>query len=356
MRNVLLITVFILGLTTPRALYACGVCFELPEASVADHILSAQVIVLAGPASDNPFRYGARKILKGTSANLEAAPDIPFLVDSVTRRVFKSEPTTTVLLTYGPNQSNDPKRSLSMTWRRIFIMNPDRSEFLERLRTNSSFWADGVTGKPERVSFFADYLWHPDQALHDLALIELDRAPYAFVRSIEIKSSTGQILSELGDLSRFAFRSVAIRLLGLQTDPEALSIVRSRFAQSLKAGGLDSHAWALAGIEVDGSKAIRAIGLTLGRLQRTSEDRKSLIRALTDAGSAQSELRPKIAPILSEVLQRDQGLALQIALETRSWSEAVLHQQFGAIATQEETDPATQFAIKMVLGTDVTSD
>ncbi|WP_157054236.1 hypothetical protein [Ruegeria sp. 6PALISEP08] len=356
MKRFFAVVLCVLGLMTPRASYACVVCTELPDASIADHILSADVIVLAGPASENPFRYKAKKILKGGSERLNAVPEIPFLIDSVTRRAFRSDTTRAVLLTYGPTYKDSAGRGFSRRWRRIFIMNPERREFLDRLQTTGRLWAYGETDSPERVLFFAEYLWHPDQSLHNMALVEIGHAPYALVRPIGGKSSTSQILDELNDLKRFAYRSAAIRLLGLQTDPQARSIVRSRFTNSLKSGGFNNYEWAIAGIEADKETAISAIGVALQDPKMTSEDRKSLIRALTEAGSTQPTLRPKAVQTLSEALQKNSDLAIQIAAGTRGWGQTALHQQFEALAALEETDPATQFMISIVLGTDLPSE
>ncbi len=356
LRKHLAILICILGLVAPRASYACVVCTDLPDASIADHILSAEVIVLAGPTTENPFRFTARKILKGSPERLSAVPEIPFLIDSVTRRAFRADPTRTVLLTYGPTYRDSAGRGLSRGWQRIFTMNPDRTAFFEKLQTTGRLWAYGERDSAERVLFFAEYLWHPDQALHNMALVEIGLAPYARVRPLGGGYSTEQIVSELNDLNRFAYRSAAIRLLGLQTDPHARSVVRSGFAKSLKSGGFNGYEWALAGIEAENTSAIRAIGLALQNPQRASEDKKLLIRALTEAGSTQPRLRPEALRTLSEALTGNSDLAVQIAVGTRDWGRTVLHQQFEALAAEEETDPATQFMINFVLGTELSTE
>ncbi len=356
LRKLLIIFACMFVLTVPNDLHACGVCIERPDASLADHIISAEIIVLAGPTTDSPFRYKTHKIIKGSWDRLSAAPDISFLIDSVTRRAIRSDPTKSVLLTYGPVYKDSSGRSTSKSWRRIFLMNPDRRAFVEKLRSTGEHWVHGTTDTHDRVLFFAEYLWHPDHALHTAAMIEIGRAPYKLVRPISGRFSTRQVLQEFNDLNRFAYRSVAIRLLGLQTDPRARSFVRARYAKSLKSGGSNSFEWALAGIEADDETAISAIGLALQNTQRSEEDKTSLIRALAEAGSSQAKFRTQILQIFSEVLEQDPELALQIAIATRNWGKTALHQQFEALVALEETDPATQFVLNTVLGEDVPSD
>ncbi len=353
LQRLLVIIVCIIALTVPRAMQACTVCIELPETSIADHILSAKVIVFARPSPENPFKFSAHRFVKGSSKEFESLPEIPFLVDSVTRREFRSDPTTTVLLTYGPKFNDKAGRGISWGWRRIFTMNRDRNTFLERLQTIGRFWAHGETDNPERVLFFAEYLWHADTALHNVALVEVDRAPYKLVRAIGGSFSTSRILSELNDLNRFAYRPVTIRLLGLQTDSHARSVVRSRYIKSLKSGGLNLYDWALAGVEAEEMQAINAIDLALQDPRKSAEEKSSLIRALTGAGSFLENLRPEIAQILSSVLERDREFALQIAAATRNWEPSVLHQQFETLVALEETDLPTQYILNIALGAEI---
>ncbi len=356
MRIILIILATIFGLVEPRAGHACGVCIERPEASLADHILSAEFIVLAGPAIENPFRYGVQEVLKGRWESLGDLPDIPFLIDSVTRRALRLDATRSVLLTYGPDYQESTDRSFSKAWRRIFLVDPERAEFFENLRLAGALWTYGETDTQDRVQFFAEYLWHADTALHNAALIEIGRAPYKLVRPIGDTSTTRQILRDFNDLNRFPYRSVAIRLLGLQTDPQARSIVKARFADVLASGDLHSYEWALAGIEADEEAAINAIGLALQDRQRTSVDRQPLIRALAEAGESQARFKPQIIQIFSEALGMDSDLALQIAIATRQWGSTQLNQQFEALLARADTDPATQFALNLALGTGVATD
>lgn len=352
-RSFLIVLTCFVGLTAPRVLHACTVCVELPKASIADHVLAAEVIVLAGPTSGNPFKFSIRRVLKGSDDRLKEIPEIPFLVDSVTRRAFRSDPTNTVLFTYGATRTDRAGRSFSRGWKRIFTMTPERKEFIGKLRSVGQLWTYGETDSSDRISFFSDYLWHSDHVLHSTALVEIGRAPYDLVRPIGDRVSTNQILEELNRLDRFVYRPTVIRLLGLQSDTHARSIVRQRYIKALNNGGLNAFEWALAGIEADGALAIKSIDLVLQGNQMTDDDKWAFVRALTEAGSSQPRFRGEIIAILLTVLERDRTLAARIAFATRNWGKTPLHQQFKAIADHELTDPATEFVLNMVLDQEV---
>ena len=64
--------------------HACVVCVPLPERTLADHVVEAAAVALARHDPDDPFRYAVTEYLKGDAAG--APGEIPFLVDSTTRR------------------------------------------------------------------------------------------------------------------------------------------------------------------------------------------------------------------------------------------------------------------------------
>ncbi len=102
-----------------RPAEACAVRVEIPETSLADRLLSADAIVLAGLGPDNPFMFVPKEILKGTTQDLARLPEIPFLVDSTTRAAFQADPQKAVLLTYGATDKDAAGYSLSRKWRRV---------------------------------------------------------------------------------------------------------------------------------------------------------------------------------------------------------------------------------------------
>ncbi|WP_419740640.1 hypothetical protein [Ruegeria sp.] len=134
------------------------------------------------------------------------------------------------------------------------------------------------------------------------------------------------------------------------------AFLQPRVEDRFSSGDLHSYEWALAGIEADEEAAINAIGLALQDRQKMSVDRQPLIRALAEAGESQVRFKPQIIQIFSEALELDADLALQIAIATRQWGSTQLNQQFEALLARAETDPATQFALNLALGTGVASD
>lgn len=333
----------------PRSLHACSVCIELPEASVADHILSADFIVLARPQPDNPFKFAPIQVWKENDREIGRLPEIPFLIDSVTRRALQSDPDKTVLFTYGSIDRDSAGRAISRRWTRIFLMTPERAEFVNRLREAAAFWPSTISVKQERIAFLANYLSHPDPILRNVALIEIHRAPYQLVHPLKTSVQTSQLLEEFGRIDRVSYIPVSIRLLGLQTDEKAAAVVRSNFAEVLRSKRSNVYEWALAGIEVDGMKAIRAIGEALGQFHVHHASIKELVRALADGGTVHPEYRPYIIGLYSEAMTNNASLAARIATTMQNWHSKALNHQFESLLQGDEIDPATRFVLAAIV-------
>ena len=137
---------------------ACTVCVTLPEHSLADRLMMAQFVVLAAPTADNPFRYVPVEVLKGNSKDLAVLPEIPFLVDSVTRAAVRADPDRSVLMMYGPDSRDQAGRALMHGWTKGFLMTPARKDFVALVLAQGPGWSIGGSASAERVAFFAGFL------------------------------------------------------------------------------------------------------------------------------------------------------------------------------------------------------
>ncbi|WP_425081391.1 hypothetical protein [Ruegeria arenilitoris] len=337
------------SMAAPRVSNACSVCTTLPEYSLADRILSARVIVLAAPSPTNPFKYASVSVLKGAPAQLETLPDIPFLVDSVTRSAFRVDPERVVLMIYGSGSVDKSGRSFASAWSKGFLMTQERAAFLEAVRFQGKHWIVGKTANPARVTFFSQYLTHEDRLLRNAALAEVHRAPYPTARQVRDVVTTASLLQELRDVNRLAYAPAVIRLLGMQSDPAAQAFVRQRYQPALRAGDRNIADWALAGIEVDGADAVEAIGQALAQANWSPEDKQKLIQVLAVGGSTWPELQEQILEIYKLELERSAELAGWIALSVRTWETDELTASFKQVLAREDLDAAVLFLVQNAL-------
>ncbi|WP_420587289.1 hypothetical protein [Ruegeria sp.] len=255
----------------------------------------------------------------------------------------------TVLLTYGTVAKDGAGRGFSRKWTRIFTLTPERDQFLQALGAAGIHWQSKETAEA-RVAFFAQYLSHEDQVLRDTALIEIDRAPYGSIQMLRNAVSTDDLLREFDGITRMSFLPVAIRLLGLQdSDEMAQHIVRSRYPKSIVRGSAYTYEWALAGIAMDDADAVESIDAVLTAAKVKKEHKRSLIRALADAGTVSPALKSQIINIFARELELDSSSALEIVIAMRNWNETRLDAQLADLLQNEEVDPVTQFVIQTKL-------
>ncbi len=347
----LLFVVIVFGfVSTPRMVNACPVCTTLPETTLADHLLAAEIVVLSGPAPDNPFKFTPVRVIKGTSEGLERMPEIPFLIDSRTRAAFRADPDKLILLTFGTTTKDAAGRGLSRKWTRIFSLTPDREQFLEALWIVGEHWRPGKGNYAERVEFFAQFLSDKDLVLRDTALIEIDRAPYSSIQILRNKVPVDMLLQEFGTINRLSFVPVSIRLMGLQIDDDrARKAVQSRYSQAMHSNSAYVYEWALSGIAMDGLSAIEVVSDALKTETLKPNSKRSLVRALADCGTVSPAFRNRITGVFAEVLKDDSALAMEIAIAMRDWNETQLDEQLLALLDSENLDPVTQFIIQTKL-------
>ncbi len=209
-----------LGLAPPAS--ACSFHTYLPERTVIDRLLETENVVLARAAETNPFRFEAIEALEGT---LEQA-DLPTLVDSSTRRRLAANPGDSVLFArdgggYGP-------------FVRLAYLDASYRAVIDDVMARKDEW---ITGNDmARFQFFADLLDHPSPEVRALALRELDLAPYATFRALDLSPDTAAILRDMWRIDQIAYQPIRILLLGRSSAPAAQEEVRDGLERAIRSG------------------------------------------------------------------------------------------------------------------------
>lgn len=92
-------------------------------------------------------------------------------------------------------------------------MDEDYRPLIDEVASKLDAWELG--GDLDRLQTFADLQVHPNRALRDLALRELDKAPYPVLTSLEMTPDTDRLLDRILKSSRGRFVSDPAVALGL---------------------------------------------------------------------------------------------------------------------------------------------
>ena len=323
---------------------ACQVCIPVPQSTVADQIIAAETVVLARNSQQNPFGYRAFRTLKGALAE----PEIDLFVDSSARRWLASSADRAVLLVRPKSGAPDPQ------WRSLGITTPEFEDLVREILVRSDQWRGGPDAEVRRAAFFMPYLASKERKIHDLAYLEVGRAPYDTLRRADRFVSPRQIQTFLSTLQYLEWQSLYILLLGVEANGKEADQVRRKITTLIETGNsLHLAAWATALIEVDGSVGIALLErefLTQGSVDR--EDIIEIMKALSVHGSlGQSPLRSRIVEAYDAVLQNHPELAGRIARDLATWRDWSLKDQLSRLRTNgPELDGASSFALDYYLG------
>ncbi|MFY0617434.1 hypothetical protein [Shimia sp.] len=251
--------------TSASALLACGFHNYAPQPTLVERLLEAERIVLARPTSDDPFHFQAQKALLGSAENA----NIPFLVDTPTRRILMLKPNAQVV--FAQQDAHAP-------WDRIIIADSQTGPVTERIVAKLATWKQG--GEADRYATFAELLAHPDVRVHRLALRELDRVPYQVLRALPLPLETLRLSKGLYDPQQREFVPIRALLLGLARDPAMVPVLQRGVAAFLPADGAELGAFATALIEAQGAPAVRALMLHLAAEDVSATGQELIIEAL----------------------------------------------------------------------------
>lgn len=225
---------------------ACAICIQMPQESVADKVIDADLVAILREDPEHAFHYRVHRVLAGASA---LAPPPPFLVDTAMRKKLASLPDEGALATWTNSSGWQLHGYASAVFERILV----------HALLDFDKWR-GAGGEQARFDFFAPLHASSDPAVQELAMIELARMPYSLLRTLQPGLDRREVARRMIDPRWLEWAPIYILILG-QSDARAdQDFVRRAARAALTRGGFgDLAAWVTAWIEVDGVVAISAI-------------------------------------------------------------------------------------------------
>ena len=327
---------------------ACMVCIPFPEGTAIDDLLEADVVVLARENPDKPFSYIAVEILQGELEN----PAIDLFVNSNTRRRLSQDPELAMVLVRNRNpQPTQPGERDQ--WRAIGYATDTYEAIVRSTLQHSVAW-QSPHGKQPRYEFFMHYLASPEREVHNLAYLEVGKAPYEIIRQADAFVEPARVHALLNDPLYLEWRRLYILLLGVNASEADATLVRERM-HSLSSFnlGLDFSAWATAFIEVDGEQAVDWLEKHyLGNPEREYGELLETLKALSTQGATPfNHLRPRIAESYQVLIETHPKLAGWVARDLVTWQDWRLAEPLAELRSRETTiDGPSAFAIDYYLG------
>jgi len=335
------------------------VCIPVPEVSAADRLLGAEAVVLARENPEKPFTYVAIEVLKG---NLES-PEIELFMDSATRRRLTFNPDRSVVLVLSgdeipsPSEIFNPRSSgvarIPGGWRSLGYATPKYEALVREMLLRAPQWRSRA-GRLDRAKFFMSYLAETERTIHDLAYLEVARAPYETIRLADRFVPAEQVQAFLADPQYFEWRPLYILFLGVDAGPDDVTMIRDRIALSARLNlTANLSAWATALIETDGKAAIDRLEATfLDSPGRDPAVVLEVVKALSVQGTFRGgSLRERIAETYRKVAETYPSLAGWVARDLTLWKNWRLADVLAAVRARDpKMDRPTAYAIDLYLG------
>jgi hypothetical protein len=287
---------------------ACQICIPLPERTLADRLLASDAVVLAREDAERPFHYRVTEVLSGTPN--DSAIDL--FLNSQARRTLAADSDRAMVLARSGKDG---------TWSQLGLTRPAYERVVREILSRADRWRPRETDNAERLDWFVPLLGHADHRLHELAYLEIGRAPYVEIRRLARHIPVETLQAMLVEPRYLEWRNLAILMLGESHRQADRARVRDALSQKARFGSsLNLAAWATALLAVDGEDGLRRLQmLYLSDDRREREELEAVIQAVSVYTAAEPMLRDQAAELYRRMLERHPNRAPQLVHDLIAW-------------------------------------
>jgi len=301
----------------------CPVCTPLPQQTVADQVIAAEVVAFGRIDPGQPFSFVAVEVLKGQLTD----PRVELFADSATRHQLAAVESRFVLLV----KSKDG-------WQSLGVVDAQYQQIVQRILSFVPEW-ERANGEQKRLEFFLSLWSHENRAIFELAYLELGKAPYAWIRQIGPRFSIDELEPILTRQEYFEWRSLAILLLAQRKDDATQQLINRKFEHCMRYSlTTNLSAWATAYVEVHGANGVKVIEREyLHNETRSKDEIRGVLTALSVHGrQTDADLRANIVAAYGSVLHVHPEAAYLIARDLSDWKTFVYAPEFRKILSRAE--------------------
>ena len=320
---------------------ACVVCVPYPTKSIADYIVDSETVVLARENPNKPWSYIAVETLKGK----QTVTPIDHFLNSSTRRMLNLHPDQGVLFV---QESKDDLR-----WHNLGFVEADYEKVIRMIIQLAPAWKKLIDSNESRLRFFSQYLGHENYNVHTLAYLEIGRACYDQINSLDTNWTLADIRTQLRNPIYTEWQPLAILILAQKGNASDQEYIIKKFSSYARNNlTINLSAWATAFIEIKEKQAVREIEKHYFRLStRKLDELKAVTAALSEHGNfGHKHLRDQIVMSYSTLLEFHPEMAGYVTRDLLAWQRWELSDQLAKILnTKNQVDPLGAYVIKQYL-------
>jgi len=311
----------------------------MPVKTLADQLLEADALVLAREDPARPFHYATVEVLKGDAGE---APIDAFL-PSTDRRVLARFPQRHMLLARAKPGGD---------WSALGIADADYERVVRLILQHAGSWTPMETSNRQRLAELVPLLGHADSRLHEMAYLEIGRAPYTEIRRIAKEVPIETVRDMLDQPRYLEWRSLAILMLAQSGHAADRERIRTTLDDKQRLGStVNLAAWATAYLAIEGASGVEQIQRWyLTRPDRSREELQEIVKALSVIAGAEPPMREKVATAYRALVDEHPSLAPDITHDLMAWRRwDFVEQVRGIRAAIAKQDPLAAYALDLYL-------
>ena len=213
----------------------------------------------------------------------------------------------------------------------------------------------GPQGNAQRVEFFLPLFGHENSTIHELAYLELARAPYGTIKRLARAVPRESIEPILRNPIYIEWRPLAILLLAQSPEATDKQYILESFRSAERIGlTRNLAAWAAAAIEVQGADAVSFIqGCYFRDPDRKRDELVEIVKAMSLHGTeGRTELRDQIVSAYDVLLDAHPHMMEYIVKDLIAWKRPELTQRISKHRGQGRAGSRCEESHSSVFGVD----
>ncbi|MDW3221622.1 MAG: hypothetical protein R8G34_01825 [Paracoccaceae bacterium] len=321
--------------------YCCSFHNYLPEKTAINWIIESDRLVLARNSREDEFVYQPVTTLRGQKQTAQ----ISDVTGPGLRGWYAEGSQKDALLAFDEEEQ---------AWRFAGYFSPEYETLVQKVLGKAAAWESKYTA--DRLALFGEYLGHSDEKLRNLALRDIDQAPYSLLRTVDFHIPAQDLLAGLWTLEGYPDQPISVLLLGF-TDDAAVRRELYNYVDRVSDTGVGNNigAFATALVEIDGIRGLKRLEnklfsnstLPLNRLEQ-------VIEALAIHGDVgRPELQDEINNTIARLVAKRHDAAAVVARQfggRKDWSQTAALEFFLQQGVLQNTQDLLAVAIYVAQG------
>jgi hypothetical protein len=237
-------------------------------------------------------------------------------------------------------------------WSALGIADADYERVVRLILQHAGSWTPMETSNRQRLAELVPLLGHADSRLHEMAYLEIGRAPYTEIRRIATEVPIETVRDMLDEPRYLEWRSLAILMLAQSGRPADRARIRKTFDDKQRLGStFNLAAWATAYLAIEGAGGVEHVRRWyLTRPDRSREELREIVKALSVIAGAEAAMREPVAAAYRELLEVHPSLAPAVTRDLIAWRRWDFVDQIRGIRTSiARQDPLGAYALGLYL-------